>query len=239
RLARSGVHRAAVDHWRHRQPDNERDRERQQKPRNREHEIPRPARAEALQDEPLDQAVEDGPEREHPEDAPDRGAPPLAGGDGHPEAADDRHPRDPHAEPVEEARLAGDVPEDDAVTAGEPRPWNAATRGRAAHGARRGGGVPVGPAPVTPPSGIEAAVTRRTEARAIGACARSDLRFLGVLMHERACATSARRCGRAHPLDGHASSPPGGPVRTVGAYSSSCRRPSKTWLLTIWRATSG
>src|SRR4029079_10893545 len=100
-------------------------------------------------------------------------------------------------------------------------------------------GWAVGPAPLPPPAGIEAAVTRRTEARAIGACARSDLRFLGVLMRERACATSARRCGRVHPLEGHPSPPPGGPVRTVGAYSSSCRRPSKTWLLTISRATSG
>src|SRR6476659_9285683 len=90
-----------------------------------------------------------------------------------------------------------------------------------AHGTRRRGGVPVVPTSVPPPSGIEAVVTRGTEARAIGSCGRSALRFLGVLMHDQ-----------ARP-------PPGGPVRTVGAYSSSCSRPSKTWLLTISRATSG
>src|SRR5262249_43020667 len=89
-------------------------------------------RAEALQDEPLDQAIEHGPEREHPQDARDRRAPPLAGGNGHPEAADDRHARDPHTEPVEEARLARNLREDCAVTTCEPRPpcADAATRRR-------------------------------------------------------------------------------------------------------------
>jgi hypothetical protein len=32
---------------------------------------------------------------------------------------------------------------------------------------------------------------------------------------------------------------PGGPASTLGTYSSSCSRPSKVRLLTIWRATSG
>ena len=133
RLAQLVVDRPAVDHLRDRQPDHERDREREREARDREHEVPGPARAEALEDEALDQAVEDGPEREHPQDARDRRAPPLAGGDGHPEAADDRHPGDPHPQRVEETRFARHRPEDEVVTPREPRPpcAHAPTRRRA------------------------------------------------------------------------------------------------------------
>ena len=130
RLAELVVDRPAVDHLAHRQPDDERDRKREHEARNRDHEVPGPARAEALQDEPLDQAVEDGPERKHPEDARDRRAPPLAGRDGHREPADDRHPGDPHAEPVQEADLARHRREDEAVTAGKPRPAGACAPSR-------------------------------------------------------------------------------------------------------------
>ncbi len=125
RLAELIVDRAAVDHLAHRQPDHERDRQREHEPRDREQEVPHPVRAEALQHEPLDQAVENSPERKYPEDTRDRRRPPLTRSDGHREPTDDRHPADPHPEPVQEADLARHRRKDDAVATREPRPSHA------------------------------------------------------------------------------------------------------------------
>ena len=66
RPAQLVVDRPAVDHLRHGQPDDERDRKREHEPWERDHQVPEPARAEALQHESLDQAIEHCPDRHAP-----------------------------------------------------------------------------------------------------------------------------------------------------------------------------